>query len=83
MMLTASQKRKEDITVEDIADAVSARARVSIHPIFGIIVNENGNKQINPRAHGFATQVKTQPFKAFNKDQSVLYATATTGYHVA
>lgn len=72
------EKGRRDVTVKDITDFVTAKARAATHPIFGKVINENRAKQINgepkrqlgPSANGFETrsdqpfpQVSTKKFK--------------------
>ena len=58
------EKEGRDVTIEDVTEFVTAKARAATHPIFGKIVNENkgkqednkGKRQFGSRASGFSTQ---------------------------
>ena len=62
------EKEARDVTVRDITDFVTAKARAATHPIFGNVVNEYKAKQDldkqrrrrSSKANGFSTQGKTQ-----------------------
>ena len=58
------EKEERDVTIKDITDFVTAKARAASHPLFGKVVNESKGKQANEkhrprlgnRVSGFATQ---------------------------
>eukprot|EP00794_Sanderia_malayensis_P013184 gene13184-14532_t len=69
------ERENREITVHDITEFVSTKARAATHPIFGKIVNENKFKpvvnqqrrQTSARATGFSTQTESQHSNASNK----------------
>ncbi|CAB4012051.1 Hypothetical predicted protein [Paramuricea clavata] len=58
------EKEGRDVTIEDMTEFVTAKARAATHTIFGKIVNENkgkqednkGKRQFGSRVSGFSTQ---------------------------
>ena len=58
------QNEGRDVTINDVTEFVTARARAATHPVFGSVVNESKNKQheykgkrpFGSKASGFATQ---------------------------
>ncbi|XP_028407167.1 uncharacterized protein LOC114529553 [Dendronephthya gigantea] len=67
-------KQGRDVTINDVTEFVTVKARAATHPVFGKIVNENkgrqeetkGKRTHDRRANGFATQ---GDHKAGGKDQ--------------
>ena len=63
------QRERRDVTINDVTEFVTVRARAASHPIFGKVVNENKGKQegtkgkrpfYGGRVNGFATQGELQ-----------------------
>ena len=62
------EKEERDVTIEDVTEFVTAKARAATHPIFGKVTNESrgkpeetkGKRQYGPRATGFGTQGEEQ-----------------------
>lgn len=61
------EKDHRDVTIEDVTNFVTTKARAATHPIFGIVTNDNKPRPISDRpqsqssqrAAGFATQVQS------------------------
>ncbi|XP_033122716.1 uncharacterized protein LOC117121587, partial [Anneissia japonica] len=53
------QKENRDVTIKDIADFVTAKARATTHPVFGVIGSKDKNVKQNIKGINYAVEVET------------------------